>query len=180
MAEQRGLVIALENHVMTTLDSPERVRDVLSSVDSPAVRLNVDPVNFVSDLEALVELHGPRQPHFRLHRGVRRVRSREGRVRRRRLVVHISETFAGDGEFDLHTFFRRFEATLPDGYLFLEHLPEELLPRAKRHIDARAGGARHPSANELTDSAGSMPSGRLRARARRGVASPSHRLRESL
>ena len=135
MAEQRGLVIALENHVMTTLDSPERVRDVLSSVDSPAVRLNVDPVNFVSDLEALwnstdlVNRIFDCIGEYAVCGHVKDVYAED------RLVVHISETFAGDGEFDLHTFLRRFEATLPDGYLFLEHLPEELLPRAKRHID---------------------------------------------
>jgi sugar phosphate isomerase/epimerase len=135
MAESRGLVIALENHVMTTLDTPERVRDVLDDVDSPGVRLNVDPVNFVGDLEALwsstqlIERIFDVLGEYAVCGHVKDVYAED------RLVVHLSETYAGDGELDLATYFRRFEALLPDGYLFLEHLPEELMPRAKRHVD---------------------------------------------
>jgi hypothetical protein len=29
----------------------------------------------------------------------------------------------------------RFEDLLPDGYLFIEHLPEDLVPRAKSVLD---------------------------------------------
>jgi sugar phosphate isomerase/epimerase len=135
MADSRGLVIALENHVMTTLDTPERVRDILDEVDSPGVRLNVDPVNFVGDLAALwgstelIERVFDLLGEYAVCGHVKDVYAED------RLVVHLSETFAGDGELDLATYFRRFEALLPDGYLFLEHLPEELMPRAKLHVD---------------------------------------------
>jgi sugar phosphate isomerase/epimerase len=52
-----------------------------------------------------------------------------------RLVLHLSETMPGDGEFDLRRFLERFEELLPDGYLFVEHLPEELVPQAKQKLD---------------------------------------------
>jgi len=48
-----------------------------------------------------------------------------------RHVVHISETIPGDGIFDFDTLFRRFEALLPQGYGFIEHLPESQIPQAK-------------------------------------------------
>jgi sugar phosphate isomerase/epimerase len=134
-AEDMGLVIALENHVATTLDTPERVRDVLDAVGSPAVRLNVDPVNFVGDLptlwdstaliERVFDLLGP----YIVSGHVKDVYAEE------RLVVHLSETVPGDGDLDLHTFLRRFEETAPDAYLIVEHLPEALIPRAKQHVD---------------------------------------------
>ena len=51
-----------------------------------------------------------------------------------RHVVHISETIPGDGIFDLDTFFRRFEALLPDGFALIEHLAEAQIPQAMAFV----------------------------------------------
>jgi sugar phosphate isomerase/epimerase len=136
LAEDSGLVIALEGHVMTALDTAEHIREVLEAVDSPAVRLNADPVNLVGDLAGLwnstavidqmFDLLGP----FIVSGHVKDIYAEE------RLVVHLSETVPGDGEFDLRTYLRRFESCVPDAYLFIEHLPEDLVPQAKRHLDS--------------------------------------------
>jgi hypothetical protein len=37
--------------------------------------------------------------------------------------------------FDLGELLTRFEAALPDAYRFIEHLPEEFVPRAKPMLD---------------------------------------------
>src|SRR5207244_10974582 len=52
-AEHHGVAIALEPHVATALDTPERAREVVDAVGSSGVRVNLDPVNFVGDLRML-------------------------------------------------------------------------------------------------------------------------------
>jgi sugar phosphate isomerase/epimerase len=129
------VTLALECHVLTTLDTPERVREIVDAVASPLVRVNLDPVNFVGDLptlydsDALVERIFAELGHLAVSGHVKDVYPED------RLVLHLSETIPGDGEFDLRAYLRRFEEHLPDRYLFVEHLPEELVPRAKSILD---------------------------------------------
>ncbi len=136
IAEDLGQMIALEAHVMTVLDSPERLRDVLDAVDSPAVGVNADPVNLIGDLHALWNSTALIERTFDLLGD----RILSGHIKdvyaEDRLVLHLSQTVPGDGELDLHAYLLRFEACAPDAYLFVEHLPEDLVPRAKQHVDA--------------------------------------------
>lgn len=138
-AEHHGVVIALESHVLTTLDTPERVRDVVQAVGSPAVRVNLDPVNFVGDLPTL---YASTQLLARVF-AVLGDLAVSGHVKdvyaEDRLVLHLSETVLGDGEFDLRTYLTLFEECLPDAYLFIEHLPEDLVARAKARLDGLTG-----------------------------------------
>ena len=50
-AEDEGVYLAVEGHVLSPLETPERVHEVIEAVGSPAVRFNADPVNFVGRLE---------------------------------------------------------------------------------------------------------------------------------
>ena len=125
-----GVPIALEAHVMSPLDSPERVRRVIERTESPWIKLSLDPVNFIGDLQTLYnttrlidELFDVLGP-FIIAAHVKDACAED------RFVVHISETVPGDGMLDFDTFFRRFHALLPDGYAIIEHLPEQLIPRA--------------------------------------------------
>jgi L-ribulose-5-phosphate 3-epimerase len=135
-AESLGLRIVLECHVLTTLDSPETVRDILDAVDSPAVGVNLDPVNFVGDLDTLYDSESLLDRVF----SCLGAHAASGHIKdvyaEDRLVLHLSETLLGDGEFDLRSYVTRFEELLPDGYLFIEHLPEDLVPRAKTVLDS--------------------------------------------
>jgi sugar phosphate isomerase/epimerase len=136
IVEDNGIAIGLEPHVMTTLDSAERIRDILDAVGSPSIRVNLDPVNLVPDLptlwastelvEHVLDVLAP----YAITGHVKDAYAED------RLVVHVSETFPGDGCFDIRTYLRRFEEALPDAYMFIEHLPEELVPRAKLHVDS--------------------------------------------
>ena len=47
--------MALECHLLTTLDTPEHVREIFDAVDSPFACANYDPVNFVSSLDAVYD-----------------------------------------------------------------------------------------------------------------------------
>jgi L-ribulose-5-phosphate 3-epimerase len=136
IASNLGVTVALEGHVLTTLNTPERVRDILEAVDSPAVGVNLDPVNFVADLptlytssslvERVFEALGP----FAIAGHVKDVYAEN------RLVVHLSETLIGDGDFDVRNYLIRFEELLPDGYMFIEHLPEDMVGRARAVLDS--------------------------------------------
>ncbi len=120
---------------MTTLDSPEVVREVIESIGSAAVRVNLDPVNFVDRLEtlygstALIDRVFDELGSYAVSGHVKDIYAED------RLVVHLSETVLGDGLFDLERYLMRFEEAIPDAYLIVEHLPEELVPRAKSTLD---------------------------------------------
>jgi sugar phosphate isomerase/epimerase len=134
-AEHFGVVVALEPHTLTVLDTPERVRDVIDAVASPMVRVNLDPVNFVSclgelyDSGALIDRVFDCLGEVAVSGHVKDVDVENG------LVLHLGETVIGDGAFDLRRYLAKFEQLLPDGYLIVEHLPEELVPRAKSALD---------------------------------------------
>jgi sugar phosphate isomerase/epimerase len=139
VCEHYGVPIALECHVTSTLDSAVRVRRVLDQVESPWIRVSLDPVNFVKDLptlwnttpmlDELFDLLGP---------DIAAAHVKDVYVEDR-LVVHISETVPGDGQLDFATFFRRFEALLPGGYGLVEHLPESLVPQALAFVKQKLG-----------------------------------------
>ena len=128
--EVHGVPIALECHVTSILDSPERVQRVIERVGSSWIKVSLDPVNFIKDLPTafdhvalLYDLFDRLGPHI-LAAHLKDVYVED------RHVVHISETVPGDGLFNFDLFFRRFEEILPDGYGLVEHLPESLIPQA--------------------------------------------------
>ncbi len=129
-----GIPIALECHTVSTLRNATAVRRIIERTQSPWVKYNLDPVNFVADLDVaydtttlLNELFDVLGPYIAAAH-VKDVYVED------RHVVHISETIPGDGIFDFDTMFRRFEALLPNSYGFIEHLPEAQIPQAKAFV----------------------------------------------
>jgi sugar phosphate isomerase/epimerase len=129
-SEKHGVPIALECHVTSTLNSATSVRRIVEAAQSQWIKVNMDPVNFINDIRSahhttelvndLFDILGP----YIAAAHIKDVYVED------RHVVHISETIPGDGIFDFDTFFRRFEALLPEGYGFIEHLPESQIPQA--------------------------------------------------
>jgi sugar phosphate isomerase/epimerase len=106
-------------------------------VDSEWVGVSLDPVNFIADLPTLYNTTALLDDLFdRLGPKIFAAHVKDALVEDR-LVVHISETVPGRGVFDLDTFLRRFEATCPDGYALIEHLPDELVPEATDYVRSR-------------------------------------------
>jgi sugar phosphate isomerase/epimerase len=136
VAAGEGVTLGLECHVITTLESPRRVREIIEAVGSPALRYNADPVNFVSSFADAYDTAGV------LHRvftelGPYVVSAHVKDVcLGNRLVVHIDECAPGEGIFDLGTFMRLYEQHLPDGFALIEHLPDAKIPAAKQALDA--------------------------------------------
>jgi sugar phosphate isomerase/epimerase len=140
-AQSEGVPLAIEGHVLSVLDTPQRVRELLDAVGSPALKFNVDPVNFVGTvrdvhdtrrvLDELFDLLGPDT----IVAHVKDCRLGDA------LVVHIEEVVPGDGVLDLARFLRRFEACCSTGYALIEHLPDEKVPRARAAVLAVAAQA---------------------------------------
>lgn len=134
-AEEVGIALALEGGSVSPLDTPERVRDVVEAVDSPALGFNADPVNFVRSLDELYNTTSLVHRTFDLL-GDRTVC---GHVKDLTyddaLPIRLRECLLGDGFCDQVAFLQRFEAACPNGFVLIEHLPDEKVPAAKRNLD---------------------------------------------
>lgn len=141
-AEAEGVTLAIEGHVVSPLDTPEHTRDVIEAVGSPALRFNVDPVNYISTVtnayrstDLLIRLFDRLGPH------VVSAHAKDVTVEDRHML-HISEGVPGRGHLDHATFLRLFETHCPEGPLIIEHLPPEHVPEARAFLGRVAAEAR--------------------------------------
>jgi sugar phosphate isomerase/epimerase len=137
-AETHGVLISLECHVLSTLESPEVARQVVEAVGSPLVTINIDPVNFVDTVPRywanagrLNEIYDLLDPYI-VSGDAKDILLDDP------VVVHLKEMPAGDGALDWPTALRRFERACPDGFLHLEHFPLDAALRGQRFIRQQA------------------------------------------
>jgi sugar phosphate isomerase/epimerase len=125
-AESCGVVLAMECHVTTALDTPEHIREVLDGVGSPFVRANYDPVNLLGDF-ATVWSNGQAMRHMWDVLGPCYTKSAHIKdvVADPDLVVHISEAAPGHGVLDLDVFFEVCSKLGEDTAVIVEHLPAD-------------------------------------------------------
>jgi len=138
IAEVDGVTLAIEGHVLSPLDSARRVRDLFDAVASPALRFNVDPVNFIG---SVADAHDTRRVLNELFDflGTDTVAAHAKDVGLgETLVLHIDEVPLGTGNLDYDLFLRRFEQACPTGYILIEHLPDEEIPLARVALLAAA------------------------------------------
>lgn len=138
VAESEGVTLAVEGHVLSVLDTPERVADLLDAVGSPALRFNLDPVNFIGTVRDVHDTSRILNALFD-QLGSRTVATHaKDCALRDALVVHIDEVIPGQGTLDYALYLRRFAQVCPDGYVFIEHLPPESVPAARAFVTAEA------------------------------------------
>jgi len=136
-AEDAGVIVGMEGHVLVTLNSAAMMRDVLDEVNSPAIRCDLDPVNWLT-LETVFR-NGPAIDHMVDVLGNRIFNAHaKDVVVEKRLVIHIDERPAGQGILDYDTFMRRMEALSPERFLVVEHCSVEELPAVKAFLDRKA------------------------------------------
>ncbi|HEU5315035.1 MAG TPA: sugar phosphate isomerase/epimerase family protein, partial [Chloroflexota bacterium] len=135
VAEGEGVTIGLECHVISPLDSPRRVREVIDAVGSPALKYNADAVNFVGSFADAYDTPRVLQEIFSVLGGHVVSAHVKDVCLGDRLVVHIDECAPGEGIFDLVTFMRLYERHSPTGYALIEHLPDAKIPAAKEALD---------------------------------------------
>jgi len=138
LALDEGVTLAIEGHVLSPLDTAQKVRDLLDAVASPALKFNVDPANFIG---SVADAHDTRRVLNELFDtlGADTVAAHAKDVGLGdTLVLHIDEVLLGTGNLDYPLFLRRFAQACPGGYILIEHLPDEKIPLARTALLAAA------------------------------------------
>ena len=133
-AENEGVMLAVEGHVLSILDTPERIKDLIDAVGSPALGFNADPVNFVGSLADAYDTTAMVNRLFDALGEYTICGHAKDFVVQDRLVLHIEEAVIGEGLLDQAAYLRQFEEACPGGYVQIEHLPEEKIPQARRSL----------------------------------------------
>jgi sugar phosphate isomerase/epimerase len=135
LAEDTGVPLALECHVLTTLDTPAHILSILEAVGSPWVRANVDPVNLIGDLPALYDnATAIRQaaalllPHYVPCAHIKDIAAQP------ELVLHLAEAPPGTGLLDYTAVFEVCRQLGENTALVVEHLPAAQVPAALAFI----------------------------------------------
>jgi sugar phosphate isomerase/epimerase len=133
-AEADGVLLVMETHAISILDSPEISAEVVEAVGSERLRVVMDPVNHFQSLRQvyhsaarlnqIFDVMGPIAPLMH----IKDIAARNG------LVLHLDEEAPGEGELDIGLMLRRFQAQHPNGYGLIEHLPIEKVPLANANV----------------------------------------------
>jgi sugar phosphate isomerase/epimerase len=141
-AEDAGIPLALEPHVLTTLDTPEHVRSILDEVDSRWIVVNFDPVNFLGSLEAVYDASAAAQnaletigPRVAPSAHIKDV------VVEPELVLHVAEVPPGRGIIDLAAILETCRALPTGSALVIEHISAADAPDSVRHVSKLAAQA---------------------------------------
>jgi len=130
-AAAEGMRLAIEGHVLSVLDTPRRVRDLLDAVGSPALKFNVDAVNFVGTVRDVHNTRPVIQELFDLLGKDTIAAHMKDLALQDDLVVHIQEVVIGTGSLDQEYYLQLLQQNCPDIYCLIEHLPEEKIPAAR-------------------------------------------------
>ncbi len=135
-AEAEGISLAVEGHVLSVLDRPERIADLFRQIPTQALGFNLDPVNFIG---SIWDAWDPTPVYARLlaaSRGRIRAAHWKDYTLEDRLVLHIEEVPLGQGVIDHAAWLTALNEIAPHAWVLIEHLPPELIPEAKRVLDA--------------------------------------------
>ena len=133
-AESEAVTIVIETHLLTIMGSPEINRDVLQAVGSERMTVVMDYVNHFQNLDQVYNSTERLQHIFEIMNPSSVVGHCKDIKLSPGLVLHIDEEIPGDGELDLATALKLWHDAHPDGYMLLEHLPNEKYPRAAANV----------------------------------------------
>jgi sugar phosphate isomerase/epimerase len=140
-AEQEGMTIVVETHVLTIMGSPEINQEVIEAVDSDRMRVVMDFVNHFQSLEQVYNSTERLNHIFDIMGPISTVGHVKDIKMSPGLVLHIDEEVPGEGVLDVTTALQRWEQSHPDGYMLVEHLPEEKIPDAVNNVRVLARDA---------------------------------------
>lgn len=129
-AEAVEQTVVIETHLLTILDSPEANRDAIAEVGSERLRVVMDYTNHFPTVQHVFHSTERLNHIFDLMGPISAVGHCKDIRFGKGLVLHIDEAIPGEGLLDLHTALRRWHSLYPDGYMLLEHLPNEDYPTA--------------------------------------------------
>ncbi len=138
-AHDRGLLLSLEPHLLTTLSDPDTIRGIAEGVGHPALRINFDPVNLIGTLRdvydtatALGRIQAIIGPYLGPSAHVKDIRPAPA------LVLHLDEVPPGEGHLDWDAYFRVCAALGDGAALIVEHLDGVTTERALDFVRQQA------------------------------------------
>ncbi len=143
-AEAEAVSIVIETHLLTIMGSPEINRDVLREVGSEQMGVVMDYVNHFQNLDQVYQSTQRLEQIFAIMNPIAPVGHCKDIKLSNGLVLHIDEEIPGDGELDIATALKLWHDAHPDGYMLLEHLPNEKYPRAAANVHRILADAKIP------------------------------------
>ncbi len=132
VAENEGAMIAVEGGVVCPLYSPERVKDFFDAVGSRMIGLNMDPVNFVGNIEDAYDTISLLNRFYRLQEGrIVGAHAKDFRLVDA-LLPHFEEEVIGApaAMLDEVAFLKGMQKACPKGHVLVEHYTVEKMPVA--------------------------------------------------
>lgn len=133
-AEHEDVMLAVEGHVLSALNTPKRIIDLIAAVDSKKLRFNMDPVNFVGNLKDAYDTASMQKRIYDVLGKYIICGHAKDFFIENKMVFHVEETTIGEGILDQESFLKGFEYYCPDGYIQIEHLPEEKISVARERL----------------------------------------------
>ena len=138
VAESEGITLGIEGHVVSTLDTAQRIRDLLDAVGSKALKFNFDPVNFVGTVH---DLYDPsallNEAYDLLGKDMVALHAKDCTIQDAH-VVHIVEVIPCTGHMYYELLMTRWVECCPEGYFLIEHLPDDKVLLAREAIGRKA------------------------------------------
>ena len=129
--------MAVECHTVNVLYSPERMLEFVEAVGSPNIGLNVDIVNWLT-FESIYRTAELTDRTF----DVLGERIFTGHIKdaqiEDKLIIHMNQTWLGNGIVDSAAYFRRFVRLEPWKATIIEHIPQEHIPNARAFCERLA------------------------------------------
>lgn len=133
-AEEEGMTVVIETHVLTIMGSPEINRQVIEAVGSDRLRVVMDFVNHFQSLDQAYRSTERLNHIFDVMGPISTVCHIKDLSLEPGFVLHMNEEVPGAGVLDLVTAVRRWEEVRPEGYMLVEHLPEDKIPTAVANV----------------------------------------------
>ena len=132
-AEKEGVHIVIETHLLTIMGSPEKNQEIISEVGSKNMSVVMDYVNHFQNLEQVYNSKDRLKQIFSFMNPISILGHCKDINFGAGLVLHIDEAIPGEGELDLGFALKLWNEAHPDGYMLLEHLPNEYYPQAAKN-----------------------------------------------
>ena len=134
ICEEEGIVLAIEPHILSMLNTKERCAQLIKEVSSPNLKINMDVFNLMGIHEYWQSTEYIGQA-FDMLDGMYTSAHIKGIVIKPQQIFHLSEAEPGDGDVDYAELVRRLQAGLPeDGVAYIEHTEDENVAKSLRFL----------------------------------------------
>jgi sugar phosphate isomerase/epimerase len=136
VAENEGIMIAVEGGTVCPVDSPQRIKDLIDAVGSKNLGLNMDPVNFVGSLDIAYDTTSLINEFYELIPDrILGCHAKDFTVVDT-LLPHFEESIIGQPEslLDNEALLLGLQKVNPKAHVLVEHLPDDKIPMAAAGI----------------------------------------------